>query len=295
VIFTGGATGRLFLEFGVTVAVSVMLSMVVALTLTPMLSSRLVRVTKKHAESDGRIKRAFDRSLQWVMARPWSTGVMLAFAALMGGVGLELTPVEFFPIEDRNFFIVQTLAQEGATFDWMDARMKEVEEMLMPLVPERRTMMARVALGRGGVVRTDELGHDHVPARSAGRARPVAAADRRRHPEVARAGHRFRATPVQMPTVGRGFNQPVQLVLQNSDFDALARELPIFLKAARELPGLTSVNEDLKLDRPELRLSIDREKAASLGVNVNEVARTLEVLTEGSRSRSSSAGCESSR
>jgi multidrug efflux pump subunit AcrB len=64
---------------------------------------------------------------------------MLAFAALVAAVGLKLTPVEFFPIEDRNFFIVQTLAQEGATFDWMDARMKEVEEMLMPLVPERRT------------------------------------------------------------------------------------------------------------------------------------------------------------
>jgi multidrug efflux pump len=281
VIFTGGATGRLFLEFGVTVAVSVLLSMVVALTLTPMLSSRLVHVTKKHAESDGRIKRAFDRSLQWVIARPWSTGVMLAFAALVGGVGLKLTPVEFFPIEDRNFFIVQTLAQEGATFDWMDARMREVEEMLMPLVPERRTMMSRVALGRGGVVGATNSGmimFPLVPPDERKRTQQQIVDDVRKTLSQVTA---FRATPVQMPTVGRGFNQPVQLVLQNSDFDALAKELPIFLKAARELPGLTSVNEDLKLDRPELRLSIDREKAAALGVKVDDVARTLEVLTGG--------------
>jgi multidrug efflux pump len=92
----------------------------------------------------------------------------------------------------------------------------------------------------------------------------------------------FRATPVQMPTVGRGFNQPVQLVLQNSDFDALAKELPDLPQAAREIPGLTAVNEDLKLDRPELRSrrSIERRRAA-LGVQVNDVARTLEVMTGG--------------
>ena len=280
VIFTGGATGRLFLEFGVTVAVSVLLSMVVALTLTPMLSSRLVRVSKQHA-SDGRLKRNFDRSLQWVMARPWSTAVMLGVAGVVGGAGLKLTPVEFFPIEDRNFFIVQTLAQEGATFDWMDARMKEVEELLMPLVPERRTMMARVALGRGGVVGQTNSGmimFPLVPQNERDRSQQQIVDDVRKTLAQITA---FRATPVQMPTVGRGFNQPVQLVLQNSDFDALARELPVFLKAARELPGLASVNEDLKLDRPELRLSIDREKAASLGVKVNDVARTLEVLTGG--------------
>jgi multidrug efflux pump len=281
VIFTGGATGRLFLEFGVTVAVSVLLSMIVALTLTPMLSSRLLRASEKHEASEGRLKQTFDRSLQWVMARPWSTVVILGVAALIGGAGVKLTPVEFFPIEDRNFFIVQTLAQEGATFDWMDARMKEVEDMLMPLVPERRTMMARVALGRGGVVGQTNSGmimFPLVPQDERDRSQQeIVDAVRKSLSQVTA----FRATPVQMPTVGRGFNQPVQLVLQNSDFEALAKELPIFLKAARELPGLASVNEDLKLDRPELRLAIDRDKAASLGVKVKDVARTLEVLTGG--------------
>ncbi len=283
VIFAGGATGRLFLEFGVTVAVSVLLSMVVALTLTPMLASRLVRVSKKHEVADGRMKRTFDRSLRWVMARPWSTAVMLGVSALIGGAGLKLTPVEFFPIEDRNFFIVQTLAQEGATFDWMNARMKEVEEMLMPLVPERRVMMARVALGRGGVVGQTNSGMIMFPLKPQDereRSQQQIVEDIRK--ELAHVTA-FRATPVQLPTVGRGFNQPVQLVLQHSDFEALARELPVFLKAARELPGLTSVNEDLKLDRPELRLTIDREKAAALGVKVNDIARTLAVMTGGDR------------
>ena len=91
----------------------------------------------------------------------------------------------------------------------------------------------------------------------------------------------FRTVPVQFPTVGRGFSPPLQFVLQHADFAAIVAELPRFLKAMREIPGLSSVNEDLKLDRPELWIHIDRERAAELGVPLRDVARTLQVLTSG--------------
>jgi multidrug efflux pump len=283
VIFTGGTTGRLFLEFGATVAASVAISMIVALTLTPLLCSRLLVARPQHAahaEPD-RLARAFDRSLGALMRRPWL--VVPVLMVVMAGVyaGFRWTPREFFPTEDRNMFIIRTVAQEGTSFPWMDARMREVEQSLMPLVPERRMMLSRVATGPGGVsagTNTGMIMFPLLPRDERGRSQQEIVAALKGPLSTITA---FRTIPIQFPTVGRGFSSPLQFVLQHPDFDALTAELPRFVAAMRAIPGLSAVNEDLKLDRPELNLRIDREAAARLGLPIREVARTLQILTSG--------------
>jgi len=281
VIFTGGATGRLFLEFGVTVAASVGISMVVALSLTPMLCSRILRPASAAHHEPGWLARVFAASLGPVMRRPWVTAPVVLLA--LGGVyaGFQFLPREFFPTEDRNMFILRLQAQEGTSFAWMDARVREVEQELMPLVPERRVMLSRVATGPGGTQVGTNSGMILFPL--------VPRAERERSQQEIVAAMKgplsqvtaFRTIPVQFPTVGRGFSPPLQFVLQNPSFEALVAELPRFLRAVRELPGLTSVNEDLRLDRPELWVHVDRERAAELGLPLRDVARTLQVLTSG--------------
>ncbi len=281
VIFTGGTTGRLFLEFGTTVAASVTISMVVALTLTPMLCAKLLRPHQGPDAGPGWLARGFATTL--TPAVRWPAVVLPVIGLALGGVawGFTSLPREFFPTEDRNIFLIRTQAQEGASFAWMNARMQEVEAELMAQVPERRVMLSRVATGPGGVQAGANTGMLVFPLKPR--------AERTRSQQEIINGLKgtlggitaFRTIPIQFPTVGRGFSPPLQIVLQNASFDALVAELPRFLKRVRELPGLTSVNEDLRVDRPELWIHVDREKAADLGVPIRDVARSLQVLTSG--------------
>jgi multidrug efflux pump len=279
VLFAGGATGRLFLEFGTAVAASVLISMVVALTLTPMLASRVVRA-HPHA-GEGRLERWFAASLAGVMRRPWVVGGIVLLALAAGGLGLWRVPREFFPIEDRGTFTIRVEAPEGATFEWTDAQVAALEARIAPLVPERTMMLTRVATGRGGSVGAVNSASIQLPLV------PVGERDRSQQDIVAALKGMLaqepalRAIPTQSPTIGRGSASPLQFVLQDPDFDALAAELPKFAKAVKGIPGLSGVNVNLKLDRPELRLDVDRRKAELLGVSLREVARTLEVLTGG--------------
>lgn len=281
VIFTGGATGRLFLEFGVTVAASVAISMVVALTLTPMLCAHILRAGERAHHEAGALARAFGRGLGAFLRRRWLVVPVMVVASAAGVLGFRALPTEFFPTEDRNMFIVRTEAAEGTTYDWMDARMQEVEQMLMPMVPERRMMLGRVAVGRGGAVAGTNTGmimFPLVPRNQRERSQREIVASLKGPLSQITA---FRTVPIQFPTVGRGFSSPLQIVLQHPDFETLAAALPKFVRAMREIEGLTSVNEDLRLDRPELRLEIDRERAAALGVSIRDVGRALQVLTGG--------------
>ncbi len=277
VIFTGGATGRLFLEFGATVAVSVAISALVALTLTPALCARVL--TPRPARSEAGPGRGFDALLRFVFRFPLLVVPVLGLALAVGAVGNQFVPREFFPLEDRNLFTLRVLAPEGTGFRWMNARMGELEPDLVAAVPERRMLMTRVATGGGGSAGSPNSGMYMIPL--------VPKADRERSQQEIVAALKpvlsgvtaFNVVPTQSPTVGRGFSSPLQFVILHPDFEVLAATLPKFLQAVRQIPGLTAVNEDLRLNRPELRARVDREKVAALGIPIRDVARTLQVLT----------------
>jgi multidrug efflux pump len=286
ILFVGGTTGRLFLEFGSTVAVSVLLSGLVALTLTPMLCSRLLtsnhargrayQVTERFFEG---MNSLFGRSLDRFARRPALAYGVLALALLAGLIGYQSLPREFFPIEDRNSFMIRVLAPEGTSFPYMNARMSELEPDLMAAVPERNALLSRVASGSGGVAASANTGMYFVALK------PKEERERSQQEIVDALRGKlggvtaFMTVPIQSPTVGRGFNAPLQFVLLHPNFEELASVLPGFVAEVRKIPGLSSVNEDLKLNRPELSVAVDREKAAAAGVSPRDVARTLQVLT----------------
>jgi multidrug efflux pump len=286
ILFTGGPSGRLFLEFGTTVVASVALSAFVALTLTPMLCASLLRpigeagllfrVTEPVFQAQ---ERWFGASLR-AFTRVWPLAfVLLGGSILGGGVGVWALPREFFPTEDRNVFFLRTQAPEGTSFPYMDARMAELEQELMAAVPERKVMLTRVASGPGGVVSPTNTGQFVFPL--------VPREERERsQQEIVKtvAGSlkdvtAFQVIPIQFPTVGRGFTPPLQFVLRHPEFEELVKVLPGFLAEVRKVEGLSAVFEDLRLNRPEIGVTVDREKAAALGVSPRELGRGLQILT----------------
>jgi multidrug efflux pump len=286
VLFTGGPSGRLFLEFGATIVASVAISGVVALTLTPMLCAVLLRpignagVLFRVTEPVFRLQERAFGVLFGGFARVWPLAfVVLALSIVGGAVGMWAIPREFFPLEDRNVFFLRVQAPEGTSFPYMDARMAELESGLMDAVPERKVMLTRVASGPGGVISPTNTGQFVFPLV------PREERDRSQQEIVKAAAGTladvtaFQVVPVQLPTVGRGFTPPLQFVLRHPDFEELVKVLPTFLAEVRKIEGLSAVFEDLRLNRPEIAVSIDREKAAALGVSPRELGRVLQVLT----------------
>ena len=280
VVFAGGSSGRLFFEFGVTVGVAVVLSTVVALTLSPALSARLLR-RRGQAQDAWPFARHFERTLLPVVRRPVLAIVAVAITVGAGGWALWSIPRDFFPTEDRNFFMVRLTGPEGVAFSWMDARVRELEPALLEAIPERTAVLSRVGGGRGGLPGASNSGFFAIPI--------VPKADRvRTQQEIVSgltpwmAGSRdVRAIAIQPSPISRGFAAPLEYVLQADSQERLAEVLPAFLEQARAVPGLTGVDVDLKLNRPELSLRIDRDAAARLGVPLSDIARTLQILSNG--------------
>jgi multidrug efflux pump len=287
VIFTGGTTGRLFLEFGTTVAASVMLSAFVALTLTPMLCAWILKPTEGlHSATAGdrlfgRLEQAFGATLDGVMRRRWTVVPVLLLASALGWLGFRSIPQEFFPIEDRNVFFVRTVAPEGTAFPYLDQRMRALEPTLMDLVPERTVMLSRVASAPGNAIAAGNTGTFVFPLK------PASERERSQQQIVDAVRQElgkqtgFMAIPIQFPTVGRSFNPPLQIVLMHPDFEALREALPGVVGALRQVPGLVAVNEDLKINRPELQVLVDRERAAAAGITTRQLARGLQIASSG--------------
>lgn len=287
VAFIHGIIGRFFFEFGVTVAVCIVASSLVALTLTPMLCSRLLKLDPPRglfARFEHGLTRLAERYrgvLEWSLDHRGI--VALASAALVGcAVGLFfLVGQEFVPPEDRGGFLVIIESPEGSTLQHHDRLQIQVERILADL-PEMRAGTAFIGTGSGGVGSTNRgIIFSRLHHRSE--------RDRSQH-EILRMlrstfaeipGIRVFATPFSgLPTGGRG--KPLEFVIQNPNFEALQEYTPQMVERVREISGLTGVDSDLRINKPELRVQIDRNKAAALGVSVADVANTLRILLGGS-------------
>ncbi len=283
IVFAGGTTGRLFLEFGLTVAVAVALSSVVALTLSPMLCAKLLRprgvVDPDAVETP--MSRLYARLLAPTFRHPGLAAVVVALSVAAGGYALWSAPRDFFPVEDRNFFIVRATGPEGVGFPWMDARMAEVEQAILDLVPERTSLITRTSLARGtgpGASNSGMFGIPLVPAHERERSQSeIADVIRKMVNDVPG----FRAIPIEMSTVSRGLGSPVQLAVQADDAEKLLADLPAIEEVARSVPSLSGVDLNVKLNRPETQVVVDREKARRMGVDLGDLARSLQVLTTG--------------
>ncbi len=289
VIFLQGLTGRLFREFGLVVASSVAISAFVSLTLTPMMSAKILkrratqpwlyRVTEPFFN---KLTEIYSESLRTFMTRRW-----LAFVIIVAAVSLiyllgTTLPSELAPMEDRSEFRLQAQAQEGATFEYMDGYVQELTDFVTEEVPEHLGLVSVTAPGFGGSgvnsgfvrvilkdpserTRTQQEIVDEITMKS------------RKYSGV-------RTFINQSQTIGdRRGGFPLQFVIQAGEIEKLKEVLPAFMEKANASPKFAFVDLDLKFNKPEINITIDRDKARNMGVNVIDIAQTLQLGLSGSR------------
>ncbi len=283
--FIQGATGRLFREFGISMAGAVVVSSFVALTLTPMLSAKILRVPKRHGRiyntlEQGflRISAAYRSSLLWAVRHRWPVVGGAASMVLVAVVAFRSLKREFVPPEDRGFFVEITVAPEGASLDSTDGYQRRVEQILLD-TPEVEHLFSavgsRLSGGRvsGGFAFVGLADWDD-------RQRSVQDVIMEVQPRLAALPGVF-AVANNPPAVG--FQSPVQFVVRNPDFDSLVVGMDRLVARARRIPGLMNVDTDLRVNKPELTVLYDRDRAEDLGVPIADVANTLQTMLGGRR------------
>ena len=286
--FMTGNTGRLFTEFALTVAAAVAVSGVVALTLTPMMCSRILKAHQSHGRAYLAMERfftgmnaAYRRSLGVVLKYWWA--VAIAFALIVASAALLYKSLksELSPLEDRGFFLSLIIAPEGASMAYTDGYMRQVEG-LFSKVPEIKSYFTVVAPGleRPNPVNFGIAFSQLVPWEE--RTRKTQQITAELGPKMFGGMPGVLAFPVNPPSLGQSFrNPPVQFVVQASSYESLEKMTDALLAKARQSKALMNPDTDLRLNKPQLAVDIDREKAASMGIDVEAIGRTLETLLGG--------------
>ena len=280
-LFLTGATGRLFNEFGVAVGGAVLVSGIVALTLTPMLCAKILRHQARESRFSHAVGTVLDgitaryaRSLDRILARPMiavAAGVAMTVGAVFLFFGLER---EFVPADDRGFFFTFVVAPEGATVGYTDEYLRQIEAITHADSGVRSTFSV---IGFGGppssafhgVILKDWAERDRSAQEIIGAVQG---------PYFGVPG--IFAFAVNPPAFG-GAQPPVQFVVQHRDFEALVRGMDSLVARASAIPGMLNVDTDLRVTRPELVVSLDRDRAEDLGVPARDIATTLGTLLGG--------------
>ena len=280
-LFLTGATGRLFNEFGVAVGGAVLVSGVVALTLTPMLSAKILRVSARetrfaHAVGSflDAVTARYGRTLERSLRRPFiiiGGAVVLTASAVLLFMALKR---EFVPADDRGFFFTFVIGPEGATAAYTDDYLRQLEAIVHRTEGVRSSF---AVIGFGGPPNSAFLGTilEDWDDRDASAEEIIGQVQ----PQFFGVPGVF-AFATNPPAFG-GFEAPVQFVVQHRDFEALVKGMDTLVARASTIPGLMNVDTDLRVTRPELIVTLDRDRAEDLGVPARDVATTLQTLLGG--------------
>ncbi|HLT24436.1 MAG TPA: efflux RND transporter permease subunit [Ignavibacteria bacterium] len=290
ILFLEGLTGRLFREFAVTIGAAVLISSFVALSLTPMLCSRLL---KKHDKGNWfynktepffeKLTSVYSAMLHGFMKVRWMGFVVIAGVALIVYfVGGSLQS-ELAPLEDRSNVRVNVTAPEGTTYEYTDKYMAELTKLIIDSVPEAPNPIEIIApsFSSAGSTNRGILNLYLVPADERSRTQDQIFKVLSRNFNSITG---VRAFAIQPPTIGSRFaRQPIQYVLQAPNYEKLIEVMPKFLEEANNSTILQNADTDLRINKPEILVNIDREKASVLGVSVEDVSKTLQVALGGQR------------
>jgi multidrug efflux pump len=287
IIFLQGFVGRLFREFGIVVAGAVLISALVSLTLTPVLNVKLTRKVHKHSWFYRKtepffvgMERGYFNSLKGFMRVRWIALVLIvACFGIIWFIGGKLKS-ELAPMEDRSQFRLSVTAPEGTSYDYMDAYMDRLGQFMLDSIKpeERRIVLTITAPGfsGSGSVNSGMLRVTLVDPKDRTRSQEDVVNMVNRNLGKFSEGRAF-ATQEQTISVSRRSGQPVQFVIQNNNFEKLKEILPKFLEEANKSGVLMNVDADLKFNKPELNIDIDRIKASQLGVSIADVSQVLQL------------------
>ena len=292
VIFLQGFVGQLFREFGVVLAGAVLISAFVSLTLTPMLNAYMV--SKNHKKSRfyemtepffERLEAGYHNALGNFLNKRWVSLVIIGASVVLIVIIMKFIPSELAPLDDRSWLRINTTAPEGASYEYMDRFMDRFGKMVDDSLKEKRMTMTITSPNFGtGAVNSGSM-----------RLMLKESEDRKKSQQycadyVAKLTKSFPEGKIfvsQEQTISAGGGPrgglPVQYVLQAPDFDKLKKYLPKFLDEAYKDPTFQGVDCNLKFNKPELDITILRDKAKSLGVSVQDIAQTMQLALSGNR------------
>ncbi|KEQ29050.1 acriflavin resistance protein [Pedobacter antarcticus 4BY] len=292
VIFLQGFVGRLFREFGIVIGAAVLISAFVSLTLTPMLNAYLMKST-------GHVKSRFYNwtepyfvalndnyalNLEKFLRKKW-----LAIPILVACVGLivlfwKVLPKETAPYDDRSAINMNITTPEGSSYDYTDEFIMKIAKMVEDSVPEKKVLITITSPGFGGSGATNS-GFVRMGLTDPGdrdRSQEEIAAQLTRITKKYTEG---KVLVTQQPTisVGRRGGLPISYIIQAQNFDKLRDKVPQFMEEVSKDPTFTVSDVNLKFNKPEINLTIDRDKARNLGVSVTDIAQTLQLGLSGQR------------
>ena len=280
--FLKGSTGRLFNEFGVAVAGSVIISGFVALTLTPMLCAKILRVPQRHGRLYRVLENGFNslasgyaRSLAFALRHRLIVVGITALITASAVLVFRSLKREFVPAEDRGWFLTFIIAPEGSSLAYTDGYQRRAEAILSK-TKEVNSFFSVVNIGDGvsrGIIFTN--------------LEDWSKRNRSVMDVVSEVQGQYFGIPGIFAFASNppafGWGSPVNFVIQHPDFELLAKGNDTLLARARQVPGLVNVDSDLRVNKPQLTVSFDRDRAEDLGVAVSDVATTLQVLLGGSQ------------
>ena len=290
IIFLEGLTGRLFREFGVVVAGAVVISSFISLTLTPMMSSRILKKKERKSKFYQVTERFFDNlvtrynnSLSKFLKRPWLAIVYTLFTIGVIVFVWKNIQSELAPREDKGRLRIMSSAPEGTSFERMDEFQRDLIE-LTDTIPEKTHLLSVTSPGFGASI---SINSGFVRLTLSPRSERKKSQNQLANELTEKLkNYTFARTFVtQEETIGGGRNSglPVQYVLQAATLDQLEEILPTFLEEARSNPVFQVVDVNLKFNKPELQVIINRDKARTVGVSVADIAESLQLYFSGQR------------
>jgi multidrug efflux pump len=285
--FMQGSTGRLFSEFAIVLAGAVCLSSFVALSLSPMMCSWILKpqATKiesrqpRHTRLQQAAARRYSQLLGYLMKRKWLVGAVLVIILATIPLLYPLIDKEYAPLEDRGAFFVIADGPEGAGFDKSFEMLERMEEVLMPLYEdgEATRVLLRLPASFSSTNEVNSVRGIVVLSPWSQRSRSMQEIMSDINRKLAGLPG-YRAFSVARRGLGGGTGKPVEFVLGGSDYDELARWRDILVARAEENDGLSNLESDYKENKPQLDVIIDRDRAADVGVSIAQIGRTLETM-----------------
>ncbi|HEY0652839.1 MAG TPA: efflux RND transporter permease subunit [Chryseosolibacter sp.] len=294
ILFLGGITGQLFREFAIVVAGSVLISAFVALTLSPMMSAYLLKANatqgwlyRKTEPWFQALNTKYDQLLKLFFRAKWVSFVVLALSFGIAWLLAGSLPSELAPLEDRSQIGIAVIAPEGTSFENMEATMKEINQYISDSIPDMDGDRTYAAVSAG-------LGNLVLPVNSAfqwvflvePKDRKSGLTQQQIFNKIAAATSKFRnviCIPIQFPTIGNSDGQPLQYVIQSPDLKSLSEALPKMMAEVQKNGKFNFADPDFKINRPEIGISIDRQKAAQSGISSEAIGRTLQLALSGRR------------
>ncbi|NMM12994.1 MAG: efflux RND transporter permease subunit [Rhodoferax sp.] len=281
--FAPGRTGRLFTEFALTLAGAVVVSGLVALTLSPMMSSLLLKHNPKPSRFDSgmervlqAVTRGYGHVLDWTLLNRWLVLIVMVGSGVVSWLVLGDIKRELAPIEDRGVVLAQVNSPDGSTLEYTNRYAKAIESIGQSF-PEFDRIFATVG---NPTVAQGNIFFRAKPWEERKRTTQQMALEMT--PRVSSMSG-VTAFPITPPSLGQGFRErPINYVIITSDsYENLAQTVKVFQDELAKNPGFVQVDTDLRLNKPEIKLEVDRERAADMGIGVDLIARAVETMLGG--------------